>query len=95
MHIRTRFASTAAAAAAAASLLATAAPVGAAQAAVVPASPGGQCTGPGMNLFVPPSVAPLSVNIGAIIIQGRLMNPPLNVSSPGISLAPICWTPLW
>jgi hypothetical protein len=90
MLIRKRFV----AATAAVGLLAAAAPVGAAQAYTFPIPAGGQC-GPGANTFVPPAVAPISVNIGPIIIQGRLMNPAMNVASPGIAPTPICWTPLW
>jgi hypothetical protein len=43
--------------------------------------------------FVPPKVGPLTVSIGAIIINGQVINPALNVSTPGVSLPPITWTP--
>jgi hypothetical protein len=51
------------------------------------ASPVGQ-TPPGL-LFTPPSVGPITVDIGAIIIDGKVMNPELRVSTPGVTAPPI------
>jgi hypothetical protein len=92
MFTRTHFA---AAAAAAASVLAIVTPVGAASAATTPVAAGAICAGPLMNTFVPPSVGPITVDLGPTIISGRIMNPGLHVSTVGISLPPICWKSLW
>lgn len=71
------------AAAAALSLIGLAAPVAAS--ANPTASP--------LLTFVPPRVGPLSVNLGATIIDGKVISPGVSVSTPGVSPAPISWTP--
>ena len=84
MRIRTYFA----AAAATAGLLGVATPV--AGAATTPAASGS----PGAtNTFVPPSVGPISVDIGRTIINGQIIDPGLHVLMPGVSPPPITWTP--
>jgi hypothetical protein len=82
----------AAATAATASLLAIGIPVGSAQAMNFPGIPAAPC-GPGMNTFVPPAVGPITVDLGPTIIQGKVMNPGLHVSSPGTNLPTLCWKP--
>jgi hypothetical protein len=79
---------TLAAAAAATSVLCTA---GGALAATAPA-PGTSAppTPPGLT-FVPPVVGPICVNIGAIIIDGKVINPSLRVCTPGFTAPPIVW----
>jgi hypothetical protein len=43
---------------------------------------------PGLT-FIPPAVGPIAVHIGAIIINGQVISPGLNVSTPGMTLPPI------
>jgi hypothetical protein len=77
--------------------LALAAPVAAALADATPTAPGAyshRVMGPSPLLsFVPPKVGPLSVSLGATIIDGKVISPGLNVVSPGITLPPITWSP--
>jgi len=57
------------------------------------ALPAGATTLPGISLkFVPPSVGPISVDLGATIINGKVIAPPVHVLMPGVKLAPITWT---
>jgi hypothetical protein len=62
---------------------------GALAATAPPASPS---PAPGL-VFVPPSVGPICVNIGAIIINGKVINPALHVCLPGFTAPPIIWRP--
>ena len=75
------------AAAAALGLVSLAAPPSAAVADPSPATPGPRA------VFVPPRVGPIGVAIGPTILGGKVIDPGLNVSLPGISLPPITWTP--
>ena len=68
-----------------AAALAIGAPVATANALPAPA--------PGLT-FVPPSVGPICVDIGPVIIGGTMTSPGLNVCSSGASLPPIQWSPL-
>jgi hypothetical protein len=81
------------AATAALSLFGIAAPVIGARAATTPAVAGAPALASPLLTFVPPMVGPLSVNLGATIIDGKVISPGVNVTSPGISLPPIAWTP--
>jgi hypothetical protein len=76
---------TLAVAAAAAGLIGAAGPVAGAHAATTP-PPNPLLT------FVPPSVGPIRVDIGAIIIGGKLVSPGLHVVMPGISIPTITWS---
>jgi hypothetical protein len=78
------------AAAAALSALCLTASAGVASAATTPTisqAPSGLLT------FVPPSVGPLSVSLGATIIGGKVISPAVNVTTTGTTLPPISWTP--
>jgi hypothetical protein len=48
---------------------------------------------PSRLTFVPPSVGPLVVSLGATIIDGQMISPGLNVSTTGTTLPPITFTP--
>jgi hypothetical protein len=77
-------------AAAAAGLLAVAIPVAGASAADAPAV-SGPLAGwqmPAFN-FVPPSVGPISVDIGRTIINGQIINQGLHVLMPGATVPPL------
>jgi hypothetical protein len=73
-------------AAAAAGLIAVAGPVAGARAATPSTTPSPLLT------FVPPSVGPIRVDIGAIIIGGKIISPGLHVVMPGITLPSIAWS---
>ena len=75
--------------AAVAAVIALAAPVAAARANTLPAA---SSPAPTRLTFVPPKVGPLSVSLGPTIIGGQVIDPGLNVSTPGVSLPPIVWT---
>jgi hypothetical protein len=75
------------AAAAVVSLFGLAAPVVGARADTTPAAASPLLT------FVPPKVGPISVNIGATFIGGRMISRGVNVVMPGVSLPPMTWTP--
>jgi hypothetical protein len=48
---------------------------------VMPSGP----LGAGLN-FTPPKVGPIGVDIGAIIIDGKVINPALHVQTPGATV---------
>jgi hypothetical protein len=48
---------------------------------------------PSSLTFVPPNVPAIRVDIGAIIISGKVISPGLHVSLPGITLPPIVFGP--
>jgi hypothetical protein len=81
------------AAAAVLGLVGLAAPVGGAGADTTPATSAQPAPALPLLSFVPPKVGPISVAIGPTIIGGKVIDPGLNVSLPGISLPPIAWTP--
>jgi hypothetical protein len=77
------------AATAAASVLAVAAPLATAGTASA-STAGGSNTPPRSGLtFVPPSVGPICVVIGPIILGGKVMSPGLHVCTTGVSLPPL------
>jgi hypothetical protein len=43
--------------------------------------------------FVPPSVGPISVDLGATIINGKVIAPAVHVLTPGTSLPAFTWKP--
>jgi hypothetical protein len=77
--------------AAAAGVLALAGPVAGAGAATAPAAPGPLSLPSAAFTFVPPSVGPISVDIGRTIINGQIIDPGLHVLMPGVSVPPIRW----
>ena len=78
---------TLAAAAVATSMLGTA---GGALAATDPAT---TATPPPGLTFVPPAVGPICVNLGAIVIGGKVISPSLHVCTQGVTVPPIVWRP--
>ena len=80
-----------AAIAAAVAPLALATPVAGASAATT--APASLATASPVFTFIPPKVGPLQVIIGATFIGGKQISPGVNVSTPGVSLPPITWTP--
>jgi hypothetical protein len=48
---------------------------------------------PALLTFVPPRVGPIGVSIAPTFINGQLISPGVNVSTPGVSLPPMTWTP--
>jgi hypothetical protein len=79
-------------------MLCFAAPVGVASAATTsaaaPAAPASApAAGSPLLTFVPPTVGPLSVSLGATIIGGKVISPGVNVSTSGTSLPAITWSP--
>jgi hypothetical protein len=89
MRVRTR-AAVAATAAAGVLVLATSAGAGAAAA---PAATGPVSTPQPVFTFEPPSVGPISTDIGPTIINGKVINPGLHVLMPGVSV-PMRWIAL-
>jgi hypothetical protein len=77
------------AATAAAGLLAFAVPVATAAAASVP--PAGQSQAPPAPVltFLPPSVGPICVAIGPIVIGGKVISPGVHVCTSGAALPPL------
>ncbi|MCW3013630.1 MAG: hypothetical protein JWO02_722 [Solirubrobacterales bacterium] len=87
MRIRTSVAT----AATAIGLLAIATPVAGASAATTPAASGAPSLQPPAFTFVPPTVGPLSVDIGRTIINGEVTDPGLHVLMPPVTLPPMSW----
>jgi hypothetical protein len=71
--------------------LALAAPVPAANAATTP--PVSTPPPSAALTFIPPTVAPLRVTIGATYLHGKLISPGVDVATRGVSLPPLTWTP--
>jgi hypothetical protein len=84
--MRTRTCSAALAAVAAAGLLAIGPGAAGASPATVPGPPALPSLGPYAGTFVPPSVGPISVDIGRTIINGQITDPGLHVLMPGVSV---------
>jgi hypothetical protein len=74
--------------AAATGLLAVAMPAAGASAATLPITTLPTLQMPAIN-FAPPQVGQIDVVIGPTIIGGKVIDPGLNVSTPGTSLPPI------
>jgi hypothetical protein len=79
--------------AAAVSALAVAGPIAAANATAAPSLPEPAVTLPPLLSFTPPSVGPICVTIGPIIIGGKVMSPGLHVCTNGASLPPLSTQP--
>jgi hypothetical protein len=73
--------------------LALAAPLPGASAATTPPASAPLSTAPPLLTFIPPTVGPLQVIIGGTFINGKLISAGVNVSTPGVSLPPITWSP--
>jgi hypothetical protein len=73
--------------------LAIASPVAGARADTTPTAPSPAAAAPPLLTFVPPRVGPISVSIAPTFINGQLISPGVNVSTPGTSLPPITWSP--
>jgi hypothetical protein len=71
--------------------LALAAPVAGALADTTPAASSHRVMGSPLLTFVPPKVGPLSVSLGATIIDGKVISPGVNVVAPPITMPPIAW----
>jgi hypothetical protein len=76
------------AAAVAAGLLAVATPVAGASPPPGPLASGLPNLSPPAFTFVPPRVGVLSVDIGPTILNGKVIDPGLHVSTPGASVPP-------
>jgi hypothetical protein len=66
-------------------------PVTGAYAAGSTSSPAVVPPSPPSGTFIPPKVGPIGVNIGAIIIDGKVISPALHVATPGVTLPPIAF----
>jgi hypothetical protein len=75
--------------------LALAGPVAGARADATATAPATPAAAPPRLTFVPPKVGPISVSIAPTFIGGKLVGPGVNVSTPGVSLPTIAWTPLF
>jgi hypothetical protein len=76
-------------AAAAISALAIAAPIAAANADTPPSSPERWAASLPLLTFIPPSVGPICVAIGPIIIGGEMISSGVHVCTQGASLPPL------
>lgn len=79
--------------AAAVSALAVVGPIAAADAATAPVPPQPAVASPPLLSFTPPSVGPICVTIGPIIIGGKVISPGLHVCTAGASLPPLSTRP--
>lgn len=84
MRIRSLFT-----AAATTAVVALATSVASASAITAPAAPQPPPTQSTLLTFVPPSVGPICVTIGPIIIGGQIISPGTHVCTSGVLLAPI------
>jgi hypothetical protein len=79
-------------AAATAGLVALAASAVASAATTPPATSTPATTVPSFFLtFVPPKVGAISVDLGATIINGQVIAPPVHVLMPEVTIAPFSW----